>query len=93
MSILVQQQLKDNDNSAPLRRDVKFLGHILGDVLIHHGGHELLETVERIREKTKLLREEFDEATYLLLKKEIKELQEPLRKQVIRAFSIYFHLV
>jgi len=93
MSTTVQHQVRDNDNSAPLRRDVKFLGHILGDVLIHHGGHELLETVEKIREKTKQLREKFDESTYEVLKQEISQLHDPLRKQVIRAFSIYFHLV
>ena len=42
-----------------LRRDVRFLGNILGDVLVHQGGHELLEIVEKIREMSKSLRAEF----------------------------------
>jgi phosphoenolpyruvate carboxylase len=89
----VIHQTKDHDNSAPLRRDVKFLGHILGDVLLHHGGQPLLDKVEKIREKTKLLRDGFEESIYDALKEEINKLEQPLRKQVIRAFSIYFHLV
>jgi phosphoenolpyruvate carboxylase len=81
------------DTSSPLRRDVKLLGNLLGDVLVHHGGVDLLNIVERIREKTKQLREAHDPAHLDNVKKEIEVLSPPLRKQVIRAFSIYFHLV
>ncbi len=42
-----------------LRRDVRFLGNILGEVLVHQGGKELLEIVEKIREMSKTLRAEF----------------------------------
>src|SRR5699024_10346030 len=34
-----------------------------------------------------------DEETYHILKKEISQLEPPMRQQVIRAFSIYFHLI
>ena len=33
-----------------------FLGHILGEVLVHQGGNDLLDVVERIREMSKSLR-------------------------------------
>jgi len=82
-----------NDSSLPLRRDVKSLGHILGEILVHHGGTELLDKVEKLRVMAKTLRNNFDQEIYNELKEEIVNLDPPMRKQVIRAFSIYFHLI
>ncbi|WP_041089769.1 phosphoenolpyruvate carboxylase [Jeotgalibacillus soli] len=82
-----------NDSGLPLRRDVKFLGNILGEILVSQGGTELLDKVERIRTISKILRNQEDDKTYDLLKQEISTLGSPMRKQVIRAFSVYFHLV
>ncbi|ARK28660.1 Phosphoenolpyruvate carboxylase [Halalkalibacter krulwichiae] len=81
------------DNSSLLRNDVKKLGNILGEILVHHGGIELLNTVESIRNRTRKLRDNFNEEPYKQLKEDIKSLKPPMRQQVIRAFSIYFHLV
>lgn len=86
-------RLAVNDSSLPLRRDVKALGHILGEILVHHGGTELLDKVEKIRIMAKDLRNNFEQETYDSLKKEIANLNSPMRMQIIRAFSIYFHLV
>jgi len=82
-----------NESSLPLRKDVKHLGNILGEVLVHHGGPELLEKVEVIRKLAKELRETNNEVTYNQLKHEMDKLEKPMRRQVIRAFSKYFHLV
>ncbi|MFD1416069.1 phosphoenolpyruvate carboxylase [Oceanobacillus jeddahense] len=84
---------KTIDKNASLRNDVNMLGNILGEVLISHGGKELFDQVESIREKTKSIRSAFDKDTYDTLKREISNLKPPLRQQVIRAFSIYFHLI
>lgn len=81
------------DKNASLRNDVNMLGNILGEVLKLHGGTELFDKVESIREMTKSIRSEFDKDTYHTLKTEISNLKPPLRQQVIRAFSIYFHLI
>lgn len=81
------------DNNVLLRHDVKMLGNMLGEVLVLHGGKELFDKVETIREMTKSIRKGFDEDTYHTLKKEISNLKPPMRQQVIRAFSIYFHLI
>ncbi|EIT87230.1 Phosphoenolpyruvate carboxylase [Fictibacillus macauensis ZFHKF-1] len=81
-----------DDHSSPLRKDVKFLGHLLGEVLVNHGGPELLGQVEQIREMTKTLRNHHD-ASYQDLKQQIHALEEPIREQVIRAFAVYFQLV
>ncbi|WP_197032356.1 phosphoenolpyruvate carboxylase [Bacillus sp. UNC41MFS5] len=86
-------EVKVNDSSLPLRRDVKLLGKMLGDILINHSGSALFDKVEKIRLMCKTLRENFDQSIYDALKEEISSLDAPMRKQVIRAFSMYFHLI
>ncbi len=81
------------DRNALLRSDVKKLGNILGEILVHHGGIELFNEVEAIREMAKKLRQEFDANIYQQLKEKIQQLEPPMRQNVIRAFSIYFHLI
>lgn len=76
-----------------LRRDVRFLGNILGEVLVHQGGRELLEIVERIREQSKSLRAEFVPELFDQFKENVSSLNPEIRHQVIRAFAIYFQLV
>ncbi|MFF2483880.1 phosphoenolpyruvate carboxylase [Paenibacillus sp. NPDC058071] len=76
-----------------LRRDVRFLGNILGEVLVHQGGRELLEIVEDIRETSKSLRAEFVPELFDRFKAKISSLEPEFRHQVIRAFAIYFQLV
>ncbi|GIO15910.1 phosphoenolpyruvate carboxylase [Cohnella xylanilytica] len=76
-----------------LRRDVRFLGNILGEVLVHQGGRELLEHVERIRETSKALRADFVPELYDEFLNAIGNLAPDIRHQVIRAFAIYFQLV
>ncbi|MFF2886087.1 phosphoenolpyruvate carboxylase [Paenibacillus sp. NPDC057967] len=76
-----------------LRRDVRFLGNILGEVLVHQGGRELLEIVEQIREQSKALRAEFIPELFEQFKSTVSSLSPEIRHQVIRAFAIYFQLV
>lgn len=84
----------NNSNSNNLlRRDVRFLGNILGEVLVHQGGNELLDIVEKIRETSKSLRSVFLPELYEDFKQIIQTLEPDIRHQVIRAFAIYFQLV
>ncbi|MFC5704439.1 phosphoenolpyruvate carboxylase [Cohnella faecalis] len=76
-----------------LRRDVRFLGNILGEVLVHQGGRELLDQVEKIREMSKALRAEFLPELYAEFVKNVKSMEPEIRHRVIRAFAIYFQLV
>ncbi|NGZ77801.1 phosphoenolpyruvate carboxylase [Saccharibacillus alkalitolerans] len=76
-----------------LRRDVRFLGNILGEVLVHHSGQELLDKVEKIRELSKSLRAVYLPDMHEEFKREIDSLDPEIRHQVIRAFAIYFQLV
>ncbi|WP_040204646.1 phosphoenolpyruvate carboxylase [Neobacillus jeddahensis] len=86
-------EIKLNDSSLPLRRDVKLLGKMLGEILVNHAGTELYDKVEKIRIMCITLRNHFDQEIYSALKEEIVGLDLPMRKQVIRAFSMYFHLI
>ncbi|WP_138494897.1 phosphoenolpyruvate carboxylase [Paenibacillus pinistramenti] len=82
-----------NNSSNLLRRDIRFLGNILGEVLVHQGGNELLDIVEKIREASKSLRASFLPETHEEFKDMINGLAPDIRHQVIRAFAIYFQLV
>ncbi|WP_018923556.1 phosphoenolpyruvate carboxylase [Salsuginibacillus kocurii] len=84
---------KVDEGSSLLRKDVRKLGNMLGEILVHQGGTELLNKVESIRKMTIDLRKNHDEETYQAIKEEIDSLEPPMRQQVIRAFAIYFHLV
>lgn len=84
---------QQQDHHVALRRDINMLGNLLGDVLVHHGGQHLLEMVESIREKTKSIRQDAKPELSKELQSTIQNLESPLRKQVIRAFALYFHLV
>lgn len=83
---------KSNSNNL-LRRDIRFLGNILGEVLVHQGGNELLDIVEKIREASKSLRAVFLPELHEEFKQIINTLEPDIRHQVIRAFAVYFQLV
>ncbi|RJG17614.1 phosphoenolpyruvate carboxylase [Paenibacillus thiaminolyticus] len=92
MTDLTLTASKANSNNL-LRRDVRFLGNILGEVLVHQAGNELLDIVEKIREISKSLRAVFLPELYEEFKQLINTLNPDIRHQVIRAFAIYFQLV
>ncbi|MFE5324364.1 phosphoenolpyruvate carboxylase [Paenibacillus sp. NPDC056579] len=85
--------INKNTSNNLLRRDVRFLGHILGEVLVHQGGNELLAIVEQIREMSKNLRAQYSHEMYAEFKETINSLAPDKRHQVIRAFAIYFQLI
>ncbi|MCZ8515844.1 phosphoenolpyruvate carboxylase [Paenibacillus filicis] len=82
-----------NTSNNLLRRDVRFLGHILGEVLVHQGGNGLLTIVEQIREMSKTLRAGFTPELFAEFKSTINNLAPEIRHQVIRAFAVYFQLI
>jgi len=92
MTDTINQDSRRQSINNLLRRDVRFLGNILGEVLVHQGGTELLDIVEHIREISKTSRANPTESNEEL-KRIISSLSSEVRHQVIRAFSIYFHLV
>ena len=82
----------------PLRRDVSFLGHLLGRVIVEQEGPELLEVVETLRAGYRTARAEEtseEEATALADDADalVAGLDDVATLGVIRAFSVYFQLV
>ncbi len=78
---------------APLRRDVRVLGQMLGKVLKEQGSPEVFRTVERIREWCKQLRAAYREELDDELQGELERLSLPMTVHVARAFALYFRLV
>jgi phosphoenolpyruvate carboxylase len=73
-----------------LRRNVKLLGRLLGDVLAEQGGKDLLDDVERLRKAVISARRgetSADEITAMVAEWEIER-----AVQIARAFTCYFHL-
>lgn len=81
-----------NSESA-LRRDIRILGNLLGNVLTAQCGPEVLQRVEEIRAAAKELRAgETVEGRQKFLET-IRGVPKEHRAHVIRAFALYFHLV
>jgi phosphoenolpyruvate carboxylase len=85
---------------APLRRDVRSLGTLLGDVLREQAGDELYTKVEALRQSAIRRREaqssgEIDEAETLMQKAvfDIGTYPVALLYQLGRAFGFYFELI
>ncbi|MHB8595960.1 MAG: phosphoenolpyruvate carboxylase [Ktedonobacteraceae bacterium] len=98
------------EKDAPLRHDIRMLGDALGQAIRQHGGAEVFETVERLRNACRRLRKCEDDllnasamdmdallAEIATLNQEITQVVDgcdlPTTIDVIRAFTVYFHLV
>src|SRR5436305_3114482 len=74
------------DSAAPLRRNVRMLGTILGNVLVEQEGPWLLELVEQIRRDARAARRD---GTVVDVDPELGASEQAL---VLRAFGRYFQL-
>ena len=87
---------KDN----PLRRDVRSLGAILGQVLVEQSGQDLFESVEELRrlliEHRETVRQRPEQASSpeLMVKAQeiVSQMDLPRAYQVTKAFATYFEL-
>ncbi len=82
-------------DAAPeqLRRTVRLLSTLLGDVLAETEGPELLADVERLRRATIALRREPTPARRRAVLRIVESLETHRAEQVARAFTCYFQLV
>ncbi len=76
-----------------LRRDVRLLGEILGQVLVEQEGPELLEQEERIRMLARDARASGRPSLRRRLREAVAALDDEQQATVLRAFGTYFQLV
>jgi phosphoenolpyruvate carboxylase len=86
------QEQRESVLPPELRRDVGALGRLLGSVLVEQGGEPLLESVERLRLLAKEARERGEPGAQSDLVAAVRSLEEPVRGNVLRAFSLYLGL-
>jgi phosphoenolpyruvate carboxylase len=77
---------------APLRRDIRLLGDILGGVLVEQEGEELLTDEERIRLLSREARERRSASSRAELGEAVRGLDVDRQAKVLRAFGLYFQL-
>ncbi len=80
------------DKDEPLRRDVKYLGELLGEVLAEQGGEARFDRVERARLAARDLRDGVADAEDEL-ERAVRGLPVDEAEALVRAFSAYFALV
>jgi phosphoenolpyruvate carboxylase len=85
-------KLRRVDAEAPLRRDVRLLGEILGRVLVEQEGEQLLEEEEQIRLLSRDARAGGRAADRDVLAVEVGRLDLESQAKVLRAFGLYFQL-
>jgi len=77
---------------APLRRDIRLLGDLLGLVLVEQEGEELLAEEERIRQLSREARERHSVSSRTELGEAVRRLDLERQAKILRAFGLYFQL-
>jgi phosphoenolpyruvate carboxylase len=75
--------------NAPLRRDIRLLGGLLGQILVEQEDESLLEDVERVRALARAFR---SGAAHGELQEAVRALPLDRQASVLRAFALYFQL-
>ncbi|WP_109689238.1 phosphoenolpyruvate carboxylase [Tumebacillus permanentifrigoris] len=81
------------ESESALRRDIRILGNLLGEVVVSQCGQEVLDLVENVRAAAKDLRKQGTEESRENFRSTIREIPAEMRQEVIRAFALYFQLV
>ena len=77
---------------APLRRDVRLLGDLLGRVMVEQEGEDLLAREEEIRHVSRRARETGDPEVRAELARAVGGLDLDQQTKILRAFTLYFQL-
>jgi phosphoenolpyruvate carboxylase len=79
-------------SDAPLRRDVRLLGDLLGRVMVEQEGEELLAREEEIRQVSRRARETGDPVVRAELAHAVADLDLEQQTTILRAFALFFQL-
>jgi phosphoenolpyruvate carboxylase len=77
---------------APLRRDVRLLGDLLGRVMVEQEGEDLLAREEEIRRVSRWARESGDPEVRAELARAVERLDLEEQTKILRAFALFFQL-
>ncbi len=88
----LELNLSEQDKLKPLRDDVKFLGRLLGEVLIAQEGKSVFDLEEEIRKTSIALRKQYNEEDEKRLLSLIQRMDSERAIKIIRAFTVYFQL-
>ncbi len=80
------------DKDGPLREDIRFLGHILGDTIRDQEGDAIFDTVEQIRTTSIRFHRDRDQNEARALEKILASLSPRQAALVVRSFSYFSHL-
>ncbi len=89
---LRRKTLKFSEKDQPLRKDVRRLGNMIGELLREQSGERLFEHVEGAR-RLAIARRNGDKDTGSELVHRLAGLDPNLAQEIIRAFALYFQLV
>ena len=85
---------KDRDQlPKPMRRDVRLLGDLLGEVIRDSAGQELLDAVEQLRHAVIEARQQDDATAGDQIAALVSSWNLEKAERVAQAFTVYFHLV
>ncbi len=87
------QESSKEETSLALRKDVRFLTTLLGDVIREQEGEKLFSKIEQIRVLAKNIRKNPEPELIAEQKKLIRSLDLDEAYKIARAFTIYFQLV
>ncbi|MGA7160460.1 MAG: phosphoenolpyruvate carboxylase [Bacteroidota bacterium] len=76
----------------PLRKNIRLLGDLLGQVIEAQEGRRLFELEEQIRLYSKQLRQRFDSSHQLRLRRLVQAMGPSDMAKIVRAFAAYFQL-
>jgi phosphoenolpyruvate carboxylase len=88
----MMQREERNDTAAPLRRDVRLLGDLLGRVIIQQAGAHIFGREEELRALSKALRAGGGAAVEARILEIVRATTIEEAEPLIRAFAIYFQL-
>ena len=76
----------------PLRKNIRLLGNLLGQVIEEQEGRRLFELEEQIRQTSKQLRQRYDPSHQQTMRRLIGAMDPSDMAKVVRAFAAYFQL-
>src|SRR5258706_884546 len=77
---------------APLGRDIRLLGRMLGAIIRQQEGDAVFDVVERIRQLAVGYRRAADESLHDSLEATLNQLSQDISVAVVRAFGYFSHL-